>query len=373
LNESPGAFPTLPTVIPDPDITQARTLPGSFYTDPALFASQKDRVFTPSWQFITDEATAVRIPGQVYPFTLLEGCLDEPLLLARGTDDAVRCMSNVCTHRGTLVCEAPGNERHLRCRYHGRRFALDGTFQFMPEFEACKGFPTEEDNLRRLPLERLGPLLFTSLAPACPFGEWIRPVIERVGWLPLHEFRLDPSHARDYLVACNWALYCENYLEGFHIPFVHASLNDVLDYGAYATELHEHGSLQLGVSKDDGGEAVFNLPSISPDTGKRVAAYYFHLWPNLMLNFYPWGLSINVVRPLGVDRTRVSFIPYVWRPDLLERGAGAGLDRVEREDEAVVEAVQKGLRSRLYSHGRYSPTREQGVHHFHRLLARHAT
>jgi choline monooxygenase len=169
-------------------------------------------------------------------------------------------------------------------------------------------------------------------------------------------------------VQANWALYCDNYLEGFHIPFVHASLNEAIDYGAYTTELFRWSSLQLGIAKGD--EEAFDLPSGSPDAGKRVAAYYFWLFPNTMLNFYPWGCSVNVVQPLAVDRTRVSFITYVWKPERLERGAGAigGLDRVEREDEAVVESVQRGVRSRLYTRGRYSPTREQGVHHFHRLL-----
>jgi choline monooxygenase len=54
---------------------------------------------------------------------------------------------------------------------------------------------------------------------------------------------------------------------------------------------------------------------------------------------------------------------------LLGAGAGGALDEVEMEDEAVVKTVQRGLRSRFYSKGRYSPTREQGVHHFHRLVA----
>jgi choline monooxygenase len=89
-----------------------------------------------------------------------------------------------------------------------------------------------------------------------------------------------------------------------------------------------------------------------------------------MFNFYPWGLSINVVRPLAVDRTKVSFLSYVTDPSRLEIGAGATLDRVEREDENIVEAAQRGAASRFYDRGRYSPTREQGVHHFHRLLAR---
>ena len=87
-----------------------------------------------------------------------------------------------------------------------------------------------------------------------------------------------------------------------------------------------------------------------------------------MLNFYPWGLSLNLVQPLAPDRTRVAFLSYVWDASQLDRGAGAALDRVEREDEAIVEAVQRGMRSRLYERGRYSPSRERGVHHFHRLL-----
>jgi choline monooxygenase len=211
-------------------------------------------------------------------------------------------------------------------------------------------------------------LLFASLSPAAPFEEWFRPMLERVGWLPLEQFVYDPSRAKDYLVKGHWALYVDNYLEGFHIPFIHAGLNAVLDYGNYTTELYPYGSLQLGVAAD--GEEVFDLPSSSPDFGKRIGAYYFWFFPNLMFNFYPWGLSINVIKPLAPDLTRVSFLQYVWDPTKLRAGAGAALDRVEREDEHVVELVQKGVRSRLYDRGRYSPTRETGTHHFHRMLVR---
>jgi choline monooxygenase len=112
----------------------------------------------------------------------------------------------------------------------------------------------------------------------------------------------------------------------------------------------------------------FELPAGHPDSGTRVGAYYWWLFPNTMLNLYPWGVSLNVVRPLGVDRTKVSFLSFVWDPAKLDRGAGAGLDRVEREDEVIVESVQRGTRSRLYERGRYSPARESGVHRFHTLL-----
>lgn len=348
------------------DIRHAATPPARFYADPAAFDACRERIFAHSWQYVGD-LEQVRVPGQVAPVTMLEGCLDEPLLLTRDAADQLHCISNVCTHRGALVCEHPGNERFLRCRYHGRRFGLDGQFQQMPEFEQTADFPAASDHLQPVPHAHWGSLVFASLRPQITFEDWIGPVRERVGWLPLGEFKLDAAAGRDYLVRANWALYCENYLEGFHIPFVHAALNEQLDYGAYRTELFRWGSLQVGVAK--GAEHVFDLPRGAVDDGQRIAAYYFWLFPNLMLNFYPWGLSINVVRPLGPALTRVSFICYVWDAEKRAAGAGAVLDRVEREDESVVESVQRGLRSRIYSRGRYSPTREQGTHHFHRLLA----
>jgi choline monooxygenase len=356
-----------PKIEVHPDITQAGTLPSWVYRDPQAFDAQRRSVFERSWQLVGD-ASQVRVPGQVFPFTLLEGCLDEPLMLTRDFEDRLHCLTNVCTHRGAIVCEGPGVERHLRCRYHGRRFGLDGQFQHMPEFEQVKGFPSEADNLRTIALAQWGPMLFASMNPSAPFEEFIAPIKQRLAWLSLDQFVFDPSRSRDYHVRCNWALYCDNYLEGFHIPFVHAGLNEKLDYGNYHTELFEWCNLQLGVASD--GEGCFDLPKTSPYFGQQVAAFYWWVFPNTMFNFYPWGLSVNIVRPLAVDRTRVSYLTYVWDASKLDQGAGTNLDRVEREDEAVVESVQRGVQSRLYVRGRYSPKREQGVHHFHRLLAR---
>jgi len=349
----------------DPDIRRAETLPGCFYTDPEVFARARERLFPKSWQIVGD-AERVRVPGAVEPFELLAGCLDESLMLVRDGADRLHCLSNVCTHRGNLVVEHAGVVPGLRCRYHGRRFALDGRFQQMPGFEGVERFPSAADDLPRLATGTLGPIVFASLDPARSFAEELAPVTERIGWLPLGEHRLDPSRSRDYLVAANWALYVENYLEGFHIPYVHPALATVVETASYRTETFANGTLQLADGR--GAAAAFEPPPGAADAGRRVAAYYYWLFPNTMLNFYPWGLSVNIVRPLAVDRTRVSFLAYVRDPSLLGEGAGAELDRVEREDEQIVEQVQKGLRSRLYRRGRYSPTEEVGVHHFHRML-----
>jgi choline monooxygenase len=189
----------------------------------------------------------------------------------------------------------------------------------------------------------------------------------RLRFLPFERASLDRARSRDYDVAAGWGLYCDNYLEGMHIPFVHPALAAALDAKSYRTELLPWGSVQVGVASGDDG--AFELPFGHPDFGQRIAGYYFWFFPNLMLNVYPWGVSVNIVRPLAVDRTRVSFLSYVWDPAKVDKGASADLDRVERQDEAVVESVQRGMRSRLYRGGRYAPRHESGTHHFHRLLA----
>jgi choline monooxygenase len=351
----------------DPDIANAKTIHTDYYTSPQSFELSKERIFAPSWQFIGDTST-VNDNRSAHPFTLLEHYMDEPLLLTRDKEGKLHCVSNVCTHRGNLIVYEPCKVNQLRCKYHGRLFSLDGMFISMPEFKEVGNFPTEADNLHPLPLFQWGNLLFTSLNPILPAAKVFGDMKQRMNWFPMEQLDYRPDLSKYYHVKANWALYCENFLEGFHIPFVHAGLNQVLDFDEYTTELFQYSNLQLGIGKK--GDVCFDLPSSSPDYGKEVAAYYFWVFPNMMFNFYPWGLSINLVQPLGITECKVSFFTYVADETKLDKGAGSGLDMVELEDEEVVENVQKGIRSRFYKYGRYSVKREQGTHHFHSLLAK---
>ena len=131
--------------------------------------------------------------------------------------------------------------------------------------------------------------------------------------------------------------------------------------------IFKYSNLQLGIGQNN--ESIFNIPKGSKDFGKKIAAYYFWLFPNMMFNFYPWGLSINIVIPLGSEKTKIKFLSYIWDETKLNVGAGANLDKVELEDEEIVEQVQKGVKSRYYNRGQFSPTMERGVHHFHLLLS----
>jgi len=350
----------------DSDISRAETLPSFFYRDKAVFEQLKEQVFYKSWQWIGDKKL-VPSNGHAHPFILLPEFLTEPMLLSRDTEGEIHCLSNVCTHRGNLVVHKSGKTKKLICGYHGRRFGLNGNFEHMPEFKDADAFPRPCDNLHNFPLHEWGPFLFAGLDPLFDIQLVISAMEERIGFLDLNSFKLDAERGKDYNIAAHWALYCDNYLEGFHIPFVHDDLDAVLDYGTYETVIYDYMNLQIGYAAAN--EEVFDLPQGHPDYGKKVAAYYYWVFPNMMFNFYPWGLSVNVVQPIALDKTRVAFYSYVLDPSKLDKGAGASLDKVEMEDEEVVEGVQKGVRSRFYKAGRFSPTREKGVHHFHSLLA----
>jgi choline monooxygenase len=349
----------------DADIARASTIEARFYSDAAAHEALKSRVFARTWQWIGDLADVAE-PGSLSPRDLLPGFLDEPLLLARDASGTLRCLSNVCTHRGNILVAAPCRAKEIRCGYHSRRFDLAGTMTFMPEFKEAGNFPSPSDDLPRVAFGEWAGLAFAAVDPVAPLQDYLGGMVRRLGAMPFAELRFDPARSRDYEIDAHWALYVENYLEGFHIPFVHPGLNEVVDYGSYASELQRYSNLQLALARD--GEPAFTPPASSPDHGRRVAAYYFWVFPNLMLNFYPWGLSVNRVEPQGLAATRIAFRSYVWDASKLGAGAGSALDRVEMEDEAIVRAVSRGVRSRFYKRGRYSPTRERGVHHFHRLL-----
>jgi choline monooxygenase len=305
--------------------------------------------------------------GSAVPWTLLPGCLDEPLLWVTDEAGATRCLSNVCTHRGRLLVEQAGPQHALRCGYHGRTFALDGQLRAAPGFEETRDFPGPEDHLPEVPSGDWHGFRFAALQPSVPFSDWIAPAEALAGHLA-RELPQEPSEVRDYEFDANWILYVENYLEGFHVPYVHAGLVAALDWRDYQIELFPWASLQVGIAA--AGEPAIELPQGHRHHGQRVAAYWLWLHPTTLLNFYPWGLSVNVVEPLGASRTRVRYRLHVARPELRARGAGADLERIEREDEREVLAVQRGVRSRLWRGGRYAVRHEAGVHHLHALLAR---
>ncbi|MEZ5977884.1 MAG: SRPBCC family protein [Planctomycetota bacterium] len=350
---------------PHEDVARAELPPPAWYADESVYARSLERVFTPSWQWIASAHEIAAAPS-ARPVVLLPGSLDEPLALTND-GERVRCLSNVCTHRAMTVVERACSTRGLRCPYHGRRFRLDGRFESAPGFEDAVDFPRAEDDLQELPLERALGQFFTSLAPERPFDEFARPLLERVGHLPFDRAVHAPERDREFVFDAPWSMYVENYLEGLHIPYLHAGLTAAIEWDSYEHVLWGGGTWQIADAKP--GEPAFDVPAGHPDHGRRVAAWYAMVFPNLMVNAYPWGVSLNLVRPLGPSRTAVRFASFVWDAALLGKGAGGDLDTVEREDEAAVVRVARGARARLARTGRYAPRHEAGMHALHRWVA----
>ena len=145
--------------IVDPDISLAKTISTGFYLKEEFFQQSKEKIFSNCWHFIGD-TDSIKDKGSVTPVNLLENFIDEPLIISKDKNETLHCLSNVCTHRGNLIVEAACKLNDIRCKYHGRRFQLDGKFLSMPEFKEVEDFTTESDKLHYLPVFALGKLLF---------------------------------------------------------------------------------------------------------------------------------------------------------------------------------------------------------------------
>src|SRR5688572_9076634 len=172
----------------DPRIDVATTLPGSYYADDAAWRAAKERVFGRTWQWLGDLRDVAQCRS-LSPRTLLPGSLDEPLLLARDAAGTLRCMSNVCTHRGNILVDTPCRAKQIRCGYHSRRFDLAGRMTFMPEFREARNFPSASDDLPRVAFGEWGGHGFASIAPAEPLEAFLGDVRASAGGHPLERMR----------------------------------------------------------------------------------------------------------------------------------------------------------------------------------------
>jgi choline monooxygenase len=175
---------------------------------------------------------------------------------------------------------------------------------------------------------------------------------------------------RDYVMECNWKVYVDNYLEGYHLPSVHPSLNRELDYGKYKTETYERHSRQWSPIR--GPENQTTVERRYKQSKGDLAADYFWIFPNWMLNCYPDNVSLNIIVPLSVEKTLAIFEWY-FPEDVLKTNIPDNTikfsDEIQLEDGNICETVHRNLKSRSYTRGRFSVKQEKCVHHFHRLYA----
>jgi len=347
------------------DIHIARTLPSYYYLDDKYFDLSIEKIFISSWQIIID---LNQFKNTIYPFTFLEDSIDEPLLLTKKNGE-IYCISNVCTHRGNILCLNKKSTKNIICKYHGRIFDLKGNVLSIPGFEKAKNFPSKTDNLKKIKIQNWKNFIFISLKPKINLEKVFHDIELRLGWYPFNELEYNKSNSSEYIINAHWALYCENYLEGFHVPFVHKGLKKDINLNTYKTILLENGVLQYTEPRNKKNK--LNIQKGYTDYKKDIYAYYYWIFPNIMLNFYNWGLSINIIEPINKTKTRIKFLSYPIKNHTQPLNTDSSLDKVEKEDQNIVLNVQKGIKSILYNKGRYSPKNEVAVHYFHRLICKY--
>jgi choline monooxygenase len=353
---------------PTAPLEKAYTIPAPWYRDARVEELERVNVFRGTWQ-VVGRLDQVRDRGQFFTADLA----GEPLVVVRGDDGELRAFYNVCRHHAAAVVpEAAGCAKQFRCPYHGWTYGIDGALKGMLEFDGVCDFDRGKNGLVSVAVDVWENFVFVNLdGRAGPLNDFLGAVPGLVAPLRLTE-KLKYFDRRVYTVNCNWKVYVDNYLDGgYHVPHAHKGLSSVIEYTKYTIENFERACLQSSpLSADENTDAGVGAT-------RQGRAFYLWLYPNFMINAYEGVMDTNLVIPMGVDKCAVVFDYYFG--DVSEvalarnRESIAVSEKVQNEDMAICDAVQRGLHSAAYVAGRLSVRREAGEHLFHRLLHRDLT
>ena len=342
------------TTDPGAALAEARALEARHYLGAETLEREQRQVFARSWQLVAHQGQ-LAAPGD----HVVDAVGGTPVVLLRGADGVLRGFVNVCRHRaGPLaLCSGTGMGA-LRCRYHGWLYDQEGRLVGAPEMQGARGFEPSAERLPALRVAEWQGLVFVAVDGGVPeFAAVYGGIAERIAPIDLGAMRF--ARRDVFEVRCNWKVYVDNFLEGYHLPMVHPGLSKLLDYRAYDTEVHDWYSLQHSPLRN------------SEDIYGAGQAFYYFVYPNVMLNIMPGRLQTNRILPLGPQRCRVEF-DYYYAQDAAALARVARdrefSDEIQAEDITICEAVQKGLASGYYDAGRLCPKREAGVWHFHERL-----
>ncbi|MDQ5820031.1 MAG: aromatic ring-hydroxylating dioxygenase subunit alpha [Actinomycetota bacterium] len=341
-------------------LARGATLPFDWYTDPELLRLEQDRIFRRAWQYAGHTGRLAE-PGSF--FTAAAGLI--PIVVTRTRDDDLKAFVNVCRHRGHQVAQGEGKRETLQCAYHAWTYGLDGKLRAAPRADREPDFDPGHLSLLPVQIDTWGPFVFVNPDAEAP------PLQETLGRLPelLAEVvdvdALAFHHRATSDLETNWKVACENFLECYHCATAHPTFSAVVDVAPDSYRLEAEGLF----SSQFGPVRAAAAPSFA--TGEVERSQFHFLWPNTGINVFPGraNLSIGPIVPTGTERT-ARFLDYffgedvddAWIAELLELDAQVG-----REDTALVEGVQRGLRSGALDHGHLMVASEPLIQHFQRL------
>lgn len=354
-------------------VEQALTLPPDLYRRSEWFTQENDKVFGHAWVCV-GYTSQVNEPGKMLTTTVAQ----QPIVVTRDKHGNLRGFYNVCRHRGSILVESSQKLERFRCPYHSWTYDLTGKLQNCPLFTHDHSFVKEDYNLVPVRVEQWGCFIFVAL------DNNVEPLHDYLGDLPsqYHNFPLDELvlvKRKHYGINANWKLIAENFLEYYHLPWVHPELCEVT-----AIDMHKRNQgtgmymsffasplLQGNTPLD--ADFLQAFPNLSAE--EQTSGYFPFVFPNVAMFLLPHHLFVLLMNPTSIDHTDEYGDLLVHRDLLVEPGHEQKLeqifsfyDMVNMQDIVAVERVQRGIRAQAYAGGRMCYRFEEPVHRFQNMV-----
>jgi choline monooxygenase len=343
------------------------SLPAAWYTSPAVLERERERIFHRGWQYV---GPAEQVAGEGGYLTAPVG--EIPVVVVRDRS-GLNAFVNVCRHRRHPVMSGAGTCRLMRCPYHAWTYGLDGTLRAAPRGDDEEGFAKEDYPLLPVRVETWGPLVFVNPDPgAAPLSASLAGVSESIAASGLELEQLRFHGREEWSASANWKVMLENYLECYHCPVAHPGFSAVVDVRPDQYTLHAGGEVFSQVAPVRAAARQGTRKTAYDAAGTVSQAQYHLLWPNSTLDLNPGhpNLTVTAWTPGAPDQTggfADSFfgpdVPEAWAQSLIEFNRQVGV-----EDDALTDAVQRGLRAGLPVQGRFLSKSEALVIAFQRRV-----
>ena len=351
------------------DAARSSTIHSDCYVDPRFLGIEREQVFHKTWQFLCHEEK-LRETGS-YIASDIQG---RGIFAIRGTDGKLRAFYNVCQHRGHELLNGEGFVTKITCPYHAWVYNLDGGLQRARRSELIENFCEGDVRLSTIQVEIFCHLVFVNLDPvakslASQSGQLGKEVLSYAPDLGQLTF----AHRLTYRLQANWKAVVDNFLECYHCPVAHKDFCTLVEMDTYKVTTHGIYSSHMAKAGRSDNQAY------GVDGANVTDHAVWYLWPNITLMRYPGRGNFMVWRfiPVGPEETYEEFDFFFESsaPTEAELDAISFIDTVlQPEDIALVESVQRGMRTPAFTRGRYlvdpngSGLSEHGVHHFHSLI-----
>jgi Rieske 2Fe-2S family protein len=347
-----------------PIIDGARTLPGKYYHSQEIYQEEVEKIFHKFWIYAC-RAEEISSIGD-YKLINVE---DESIILVRDKSDEIKALFNVCSHRGTQLCdESKGNfkSKSIQCPYHAWTYDLDGKLISAPLMKEGDGFQKDKCALHQASVYIWGGFIFINLDKTPePFKTQMEALIGKFSDWKLDELRI--AHHIKYELNCNWKLILQNYQECYHCPSVHPLLSELSPVqsaqhdaskgaviGGFMDLTKKRGSMTM-----DGEAAASPICDVSGEDLQRI--YYYSVFPNMLLTPHPDFVLFHHITPLGPNKI-INDCYWLFRPEIINnpkaqdgiKSAVQFWDLTNKQDWKVCEQMQRGTKSTRFTRGYYS-------------------